>query len=164
MPATLTNDTPLKTSVGMGQIALGRNTDVLQAILGSCVGVTLFHPRHRVAVLAHVVLPSASGRTGLPGKFADTAIPEMLKMLALEGVPSAGIVAKLAGGANMLGNAAGPLQIGEANVAAITELLSAKGIRVIAKDLGGTKGRRMLVDCQTGIIEVEVVGAKTAVL
>ncbi len=163
MPTTILA-APTKTNVGMGQISLGRDGDELISVLGSCVGLTLLHPRFRVAVLAHIVLPNSNGRSGLAGKFADTAFPEMLRMLAIEGIPGTGLVAKLAGGSNMFGQSGGPLQIGEANVAAVTELLAARNIRVIAKDLGGAKGRRITVDCQTGLVNVEVVGQGKVVL
>jgi chemotaxis protein CheD len=149
----------------MGQIAIGRAGDVLEAILGSCVGVVLLHPRQKVAALAHVVLPASNGRTGAaPGKFADIAIPEMLRLLACEGVPATGLIAKLAGGANMFGSATGSMQIGESNSAAITAALAAKNIRIAAKHLGGAKGRRILVDCESGSVNVEIVGTPKAVL
>lgn len=153
-----------KSNVGMGQIVFGRAGDTLEAILGSCVGVVLVQPRLRVAVLAHVVLPTSNGRTGSPGKFADTAIPEMLRMLAIEGVQSSGLVVKLAGGSNMFGNSTGPMQVGEANINSLTSLLTQHNLRVIAKDLGGSKGRRITVDCQTGLVDVEVVGQTKVIL
>lgn len=164
MTALLTSTAGTKTNVGMGQIAVGRDRDELVSVLGSCVGVVVFHPRRRIAVLAHVILPASSGRSGAPGKFADTAIPEILLLLAKEGQANSGLVAKLAGGAQMFGNATGPMQIGEGNVAAITKLLGHHNIRVIAHDLGGTKGRRISVDCQTGLVDVEVAGQKKLVL
>ncbi len=153
-----------KSNVGMGQIIVGRAGDTLEAILGSCVGIVLVQPKQHVAVLAHVVLPSSSGRTGSPGKFADTAIPEMLRMLAVEGVATNGLVVKLAGGSNMFGNATGPMQVGEANISTITALLAKQNLRVVAKDLGGSKGRRISVDCQTGLVDVEIVGQTKAIL
>jgi chemotaxis protein CheD len=154
-----------KTSVGMGQIVVGRAGDILDAILGSCVGLALIHPRQKIAALAHVVLPSSSGRVAAtPGKFADTAIPEMLRLLASEGVPQAGLIAKLAGGANMFGSNTTAMQIGEGNIAAITEKLAALNIRIVAKHLGGAKGRRIALDCESGIMQVEIVGTPKAVL
>ncbi|HTN75385.1 MAG TPA: chemotaxis protein CheD [Pirellulaceae bacterium] len=164
MPALLPSRPSVKTNVGMGQIAIGRDSDELIAVLGSCVGLVLLNPQQRLAVLAHVVLPASSGRAGLPGKYADTAIPEMLDLLASEGQLASGLVAKLAGGANMFGNSSGPMQIGEGNIAAVTKILAQHNIRVIAKDLGGSKGRRVTVNCQTGLVEVEVVGTQTALL
>lgn len=164
MTALLTSTAGTKINVGMGQIAVGREHDELVSVLGSCVGLVVLHPRRRLAVLAHVVLPASSGRTGAPGKFADTAVPEILNLLAKEAQTNAGLVAKLAGGAQMFGSATGPLQIGEANVAAITRLLERHNIRVIAHDLGGTQGRRISVDCQTGLVDVDVAGRKKLVL
>jgi chemotaxis protein CheD len=112
-----------------------------------------------------VVLPSSSGRTAATaGKFADTAIPEMLRLLAADGVPQAGLIAKIAGGANMFGSGATGMQIGEGNVAAITAKLAAENIRIVAKHVGGAKGRRMTVDCESGIVQVEIVGTPKAVL
>lgn len=153
-----------KSNVGMGQILCGRAGDTLEAILGSCVGVVLVQPKLHFAALAHIVLPSSSGRTGSPGKFADTAIPEMLRMLAVEGITTTGLVVKLTGGSNMFGNATGPMQVGESNIKTITELLTKHNLRIVAKDLGGSKGRRISVDCQTGLVDVEVVGQTKAIL
>lgn len=164
MPVLTPPTAGAKHNVGMGQIVVGRAGDTLEAVLGSCVGVALVQPKLHLASLAHVVLPSSNGRAGSPGKFADTAIPEMLRLLAIEGASSSGLVAKLAGGANMFGNATGPMQVGESNINAIVAVLAKYGFRVAAKDLGGGKGRRITVDCRTGLVDVEVVGQHKAVL
>jgi len=153
-----------KLNVGMGQIAVGRAGDVLETVLGSCVGVVVMHRQRRIAALAHVVLPAACGRQGLPGKCADTAIPELLRLLTEAGAGTPGLVAKLAGGANMFGSTGGVLQIGEANIAAVQALLAQHKVLVIAKALGGNKGRRISVDCQTGLVDIDVVGSDKLVL
>jgi len=150
--------------VGMGQIVFGQAPDRLASILGSCVGVSLFHPRTRHAALAHVVLPDSQGRPQTaPGKFADTAIPQMLKLLGQAGVPSNGLVVKLAGGANMFGHN-GPLQIGAANVDAVAKALAEAGIRAVAQDVGGQQGRRISLDCTTGDIVIEIGGAEVRII
>lgn len=147
----------------MGQMAVGSDSERLEAVLGSCVGVVLFSTRKPIAALAHVVLPSAAGRVAAAGKFADTAIPEMLRLLGERGVRS-GLAAKLVGGATMFGRGSGPFEIGEANSAALERLLAAERIAVIARDLGGSKGRRISVDCQSGRVEIEIVGGSRKVL
>ncbi|MBN2216414.1 MAG: chemotaxis protein CheD [Pirellulales bacterium] len=149
--------------VGMGQIALGSGATRLTAVLGSCVAVTLHAPRHDVGVLAHIILAQSSGRNSLPGKFADTAIPEMLRMMDEAGVPRESMVARLAGGANIFGRS-GPLQIGNANIEAITRLLQEQGIPIKAQDVGGDKGRRVSFDCQTGSLTIEMAGHPARVL
>lgn len=149
---------PASTTVGMGQIMIARKPVCLTAVLGSCVGVGLYHPRIQIGALAHVVLPDSSGRAATPGKFADTAIPHMLQLLERQGVNASGLIAKLAGGACMFGSP-GPMQIGEANVKAAIKALEAARVRVAASDVGGTAGRRVRLDCATGAMTVECVGS-----
>lgn len=147
---------PTQTTVGMGQIAVGTKDDRLTAVLGSCVGVVLFHPRLSAAALAHVVLPASNGRDGAPGKFADTAITAMITELARLGINRAGLAAKLTGGACMFG-AGGPMQIGDANITATREALAAAGIPIVAQDVGGRVGRRITVTCGDGRVTIECV-------
>lgn len=147
----------------MGDTMLGQSADRLSCVLGSCIGVALYLPRHQVGVLAHVVLPVSSGRAGSPGKFADTAVPHMIRTLRDAGFPITGAVAKIAGGANMFASS-GPLQIGDANCEAVTRYLLAAGIHVSAKDVGGNSGRRMVFDCSDGRVTIEVAGKTTHTL
>jgi chemotaxis protein CheD len=150
---------PVKeTTVGMGQIVAGRAPERMKAIVGSCVAVALYHPRLRAGAMAHVVLPESAGRAGLPGKFADTAVPHMLALFREMGVPTPGLTAKLVGGANMF-DSTGPLKIGDANVEAVTQQLKRAGVRLVGQDVGGTKGRRASFDCQTGKVLVESAAA-----
>lgn len=164
MPTALATDKRLIPNAGMGQIISGAGGDKLTAVLGSCVGVAIHHPRLRVGALAHVVLPRADGRSGTAGKFADTAVPELIRLLVAEGAPAAGFVAKLAGGANMFGTAPGPMQIGEANAEALKQLLKESKIRLAGEHLGGNKGRRVTFDCETGTLTVEIVGSEPVVI
>jgi chemotaxis protein CheD len=154
------NDAKQKTpdvSIGMGQVETIKSPGCLKAILGSCVAIVLYHPRQRVGALAHVVLPKSAGQSGSPGKFADTAVPHMLAMLKEFGVNSSGLVAKLAGGANMFGTT-GPLQIGDKNIQAAIEALSASGITVDTQDVGGKTGRRVTLSTATGALTIESAG------
>jgi chemotaxis protein CheD len=154
---TSTTSNPAKEIlVGMGQIAAGRAPQRMRAILGSCIGLALYHPGRKTGIMAHVVLPDSAGRDGASGKFADTAVPQMLAVLREQGMPTYGLTAKFAGGANMF-NGAGPLQIGDANAEAVAAALRKAGIRVAGQDVGGTRGRRVDFDCASG--EMTVLGA-----
>jgi chemotaxis protein CheD len=149
--------------VGMGQAAVAPPGGTLQAVLGSCIGLALYHPRLKRSALAHVVLPDSNGNGSCPAKFADTAVPHLVALLAAEGVPAAGLVAKLAGAASMFGNS-GPIQIGESNIAAVKAALEKARISIAGLDLGGGKGRRMKIDGDVGRATVEVVGRPSLVL
>lgn len=144
-------------SVGMGQLAVVRKPARLTSVLGSCVGVAMYHSRLGVGALAHVVLPESNGRSENPAKFADTAIPKMLRELERHGVNPTGLVAKIAGGACMFGEG-GPLQIGEANIQAVLRALGQARVRVAAQHTGGKTGRRVTLDCANGSLIVEAAG------
>jgi chemotaxis protein CheD len=150
-------------TVNMGQAVIGRSGDVLDAVLGSCIGVALYHPRQRIGALAHVVLPDSIGRTGPPAKFADTVVPYLLHLFKTEGVSTAGLVAKLAGGANMFASK-GPIQVGAANLEAVTTALKQAGLAIAAQHVGGCKGRHVRLDCDTGELRIEIAGNLTATL
>jgi chemotaxis protein CheD len=150
-------EAPVVTQVGMGQAAVAQKPNGLSAVLGSCVGVVLYHPRLHVGALGHVVLPEANGRLGSPAKFADTAVPHMLALLEKFGANPAGMVAKIVGGSCMFGNG-GPLQIGEENIKAATVALEAAGIKIVGRDLGGSSGRRVNFNPENGNVTVESVG------
>jgi chemotaxis protein CheD len=152
-PAKATGDVP----VGMGQAMLAREPVRLTTILGSCVAVTLYSPVRRLGMLSHVVLPQSKGNLSNPAKFADTAVPHMLSTLRRQGLEPRELTAKFVGGACMFGNGT-CAQIGESNVRAVAEALEAAGLRVAARDVNGTAGRRVCFDLSTGSITVTSVG------
>jgi len=144
-------------NVGMGESLVGRRGAILQSVLGSCIGVVLYCSRLQVAAMAHVVLPASAGRRDLPGKFADTAIPHLISLLAAEGACGGKLVAKIAGAAQMFGPG-GPLQIGAGNIGAVKQALATARVPISAEHLGGLKGRRVRLNCATGHFVVEIAG------
>lgn len=152
----------VSTPVGMGEIALARAPGKLTSVLGSCIGVALYHPRLRIGTLAHVVLANSDGRSGPPGKFADTAIPEMIRLLQSQGALASSLTARIVGGANMFGR--GPMKIGESNIAAVTAALAKARQFLVAQHVGGEKGRRVILDCATGHLTIEVAGFPPVVI
>lgn len=152
-------EAPAWVAVGMGQAALAQKPASLTAILGSCVGVSLFSPRRQLGVLGHVVLPHGNGNSSdsAPAKYADRAVPYMLELLRAYDVMPSGLVAKIAGGACMFGKGAA-LQIGETNIDAVVRALEAAGLHVAGRDVGGTVGRRVSLDCSTGCLTIQTVG------
>ena len=163
MSSGTATETGTRKIVEMGRIAVARAPESLTAILGSCIGVTLYHPRFRIGAMAHVVLPQSSGGDALPGKFADTAIPQMIQVLGEAGADRSGLVTKIVGGACMFGKE-GPLQIGQANAEAVRKVLAATDIRILATDIGGSKGRRVTFNADNGELAIEIVGAPPRVL
>ena len=149
--------------VPMGGIGVGSSSGVLRTLLGSCIGIALYERRLKVVGLAHVVMPDSMGRTSSLGKYADTAIPETIrKMMTLAGVGGKrlDLSAKIAGGANMFAQTSGTgtVPIGEQNRIAVEEVLKKLNIPILARHVGGTTGRRMLIDIATCTVQIQVVG------
>lgn len=143
--------------IGIGELDVFRGTGSLRTLLGSCIGLVLHDRRHAVGGLAHIVLPSANGPTTTLGKYADTAVPELIRLIEQAGGNSRQLTAKLAGGANMLAFSK-PNGIGEQNQEMVEQLLKALGIPILARHIGGQLGRRMAYDVATGIVTVDIFG------
>jgi chemotaxis protein CheD len=149
-----------ETMVRMGEYAFSASAgDVLVSLgLGSCVGVALLDRRLAVAGLAHVVLPSAEGRTEPAGKYADTAVPALLDALEALGARRIRLDAVLVGGASMFSFGGAGLDIGQRNDAAVREELARLRIPVAAADTGGSRGRTVRVDVETGVVTAKAAG------
>jgi chemotaxis protein CheD len=148
----------------MGELcASGTAGDQLVALgLGSCIGLVLLDRRKGVAGLAHIVLPASDGHNKElnPFKFADKAVPELIRQVTARGGRKPMFEAILVGGASMFAGAGSTLEVGVRNAAAVREVLAKERIRIYAEDTGGTKGRTVRVDPITGIVTVRKAGSK----
>lgn len=145
----------------MAEIGVLQSPGKLRTLLGSCVGVALFDKRLKLIGLAHVVMPCSAGPTTSHGKYADTAIPEMIRrMNAMASGSKLSLTAKIAGGANMFSYATpnSTATIGEQNILAVEQSLAKEQIPVLGRHLGGNFGRRMVVDAETGTAQIHIVG------
>lgn len=149
--------TILSAPIRMGELAVADASGVLRTLLGSCVGIALYDRRRRVGGLAHVVLPESRGKIDTPGKFVDTAIPALIAQMQAVVEEPLRLSARIAGGANMFATS-GARRIGDLNVAASEVLLRTMRIPIVSRHVGGSKGRRMTLDVQTGVIRIEIVG------
>lgn len=150
---TVKNETTIM--VGLGEVKISQDPESVLACLGlgSCVAIAAFDPVTKVGGMAHVVLPSSHGRTGdRVARYADVAVPLLLKTLRESGAVESRLVINLAGGAQM-SMAAGigkAFKIGEDNVIAVSAALKAAGLRPKAVETGGHKGRTIRLSIETG--------------
>lgn len=148
--------------VGMADLNVALSPDKLRTTgLGSCVGVVLYDRVKKVAGMAHVMLPSSqlAKNNSNPAKFADTAIPLLIKNMEELGASRYRFIAKMAGGAQMFSFSTGgdAMRIGERNVKACKEILERENITIVAEDTGGNFGRTIEVDADTGILTIKTV-------
>lgn len=149
-----------RTNVRMGQIGFASGDETLYTLLGSCVGLMLHSRQHQLVGLAHIVLPDSNGKQAPPGKFADTAIPELISQINKLAGQEVRLIAKMAGGASMFQTAA-TMNIGIQNIERCRELLRQFKIPVVATHCGGETGRRMTVSARDGSAKIDIVGQAT---
>jgi chemotaxis protein CheD len=141
--------------VGMADLNVAEGAAVLKTTgLGSCVGLALYDPIKRIGGLAHIMLPASEiareGQLNI-AKYADTAVPELIRQMKLKGASADRLVAKMAGGAQMFAlSGSDSLRIGPRNVEATKSALEALGIAILSEDTGANYGRTVELLCETG--------------
>lgn len=155
------------TNVGLGDWRLSRDPgDALCAMgLGSAVALFLYDPVVYVLGVAHVMLPSGRGDEAKPAKYAATAVPFLLEEVVKAGGEPERLRVGLFGGATLM--AAGHsslLEVGNRNVAAILEALGKCSLSPSISDVGGTRGRSVVMDVGTGYVTVKVLSQPDRVL
>jgi len=148
----------------MGQIVFSSPevTELSCLGLGSCIGLCVADPKLKVVCVAHVVLPqSRSADTPEPAKYADTAIPHVIKELTSRGARKERLRAAIVGGAQLFSfsGANESMDVGKRNIEAVKKHLADNRISVVAEDVGGRQGRTVVMDAKTGDIVVKQSGA-----
>jgi chemotaxis protein CheD len=153
-------------TVGIAQIALCHAPEQLVCLgLGSCVAVILYDPGIRTGGIVHVLLPHAPTKCDKDEKYADTGTRLLIKEMTRHGAKKERIVAKLVGGAQMFPNLNLAIaNIGKENSMVVRKILGENGIRIIAEDLGGNKGRSAYFDSVTGQVTIKTAFAPTKVI
>lgn len=148
--------------VAMADLKVGRAPDTLISYgLGSCVGIAIYDSTTKIGGLAHIMLPdSTQSRTGEnTAKFADTAIPILIKEVVKLGAVHSRLVAKIAGGSQMFdfSSSSDIMRIGERNAEAVKTILKKEGLRLIAEDVGGNYGRTVELILATGVYKIKTI-------
>lgn len=138
------------------------NDSIITYALGSCVGVALYDEAKKIAGLAHIMMPSSKDivdRNINVMKYADTAIPELVKRMQRMGASPYTLIAKMAGGAEMfsMAGAGNKFNIGERNIAAAKEALQLLRIRLVAHDVGANYGRTVELFAANGVYRIKAI-------
>ena len=155
-------------TIGIGDLKVCKAPDILVTYaLGSCVGICLLDSTARVGGLSHIMLPdSTAGVNGAsaPMRFADTAIPLLIKEMEKLGASRGRLRAKIAGGATMFAIANDKFNIGDRNVAKVKAMLAKERIPILAEDTGADYGRTLFFYPETGVMEIRAAARGTKML
>lgn len=153
----------------MGQVVFSspQLTELRALGLGSCIGLCVYDPGSKLGCVAHIVLPVAkSADTKEVGKYADTAVPYVIKEMTSRGAVQSRLRIAIAGGAQLFSfeGSDSRLDIGKRNTEAVKSLLSTMKLRLVAEEVGGKSGRTIVLDSTTGDVTVKQAGGVSKVL
>ena len=125
----------------------------VSTILGSCVAVAVFDPVTGIGGLNHFLLPhGAPGTPAQAARFGNLAVSQLVETVLAAGARRASLQAKLFGGACVLAAFKKPGgHLGTRNVEVAREMLKAEGIPVVAEDVEGNSGRKLIFQTHDGV-------------
>lgn len=142
-----------------GDFYFGDRETRIRTLLGSCVAITMWHPRLHIGGMCHYMVPRrGESGTGEPdGRYADEAMHLFLKEIQRSGTRPRDYHVKLFGGGNMFPETYKQEQemIGSKNALAGLELLEAHGFAIKAQSLGGVGHRNVIFDVWSGDVWVK---------
>lgn len=140
-----------------GELWFGDENTRIRTILGSCVAITLWHPRLRIGGMCHYMLPSRTRQHdgNLDGRYGDEAMTLLTREIQSAGGRLVDYQVKLFGGGRMFGNdyCMGDCcvrQVNERNVDAARSIVTQHGLRIEAEHLGGVGHRQVVFDIWSG--------------
>ncbi len=139
-----------------GDFHFGEAPLQLATLLGSCVTVTLWHPRRQIGGMCHFLVPSRPRNTGmgLDGHFAEEAFALFDQAIARNGCRPEEFQAKLFGGGDMFPEACTRVNVGEKNILVARDLLKRRNIPLLAEHAGGAGHRKLVFDLSNGEVQL----------
>lgn len=149
-----------------GEFYFGDHNTRIRTILGSCVSITMWHPRRRIGGMCHYMLPSRGIKAGkqFDGRYADEALQLFLREIRAAGTRPEEYQVKLFGGGSMFRNpgkdAPAPQKTqgggGDCrdvpcrNRQTAYQLIQHYGFTLTAEHLGGSGHRQVMFDIASG--------------
>ncbi|WP_342120918.1 chemotaxis protein CheD [Pseudoduganella sp. OTU4001] len=141
-----------------GEYFVGDARYRIRTVLGSCVSITLWHPRLKIGAMSHFLLSEREGEAGqdLSGRYGRDAMALMVQQLKERGVRIRECEAKVFGGGTMFPaiEANTSPGIGHRNGLAAEKLLAEYGVPLVSESLFGIGHRHILFDVSTGDVWV----------
>jgi len=148
-----------------GEVYFGDAGTRIRTLLGSCVSITLWHPRQRVGGMCHYMLPNRPVRhaNSLDGRYAEEAVELLLREIAKVDTRPSEYEVKMFGGGNMFqqciesgakkiarvwkGDGMG---VAQRNIEIGRALLARHGFHVKTENVGGNDRRHLIFDVWSG--------------
>jgi len=158
-------------TTGLGELTVVRESDDLLTArgLGSCIGIAVYERTHRIAIMAHVMLPGPAPdlpSLNQPARYAAQAVESILQAVEEFGGRPRDLVVKIAGGAQVirLHGKDDRLQVGLRNTQAVRDAMTRRKLHIAAEQTGGSTGRTLTLHAATGHTTIRLVGGQEETL
>jgi chemotaxis protein CheD len=136
-----------------GQWYFGATGATVKTLLGSCIAITLWHPKRGLGGMCHFLLPTRprAPQGVLDGRFGDEALMLLASEIKRSGTKTQDYEVHLYGGADTMPDQAKvKFNIGERNVEKAWELIDHYGFQLQCVDVGGSEPRNVTIDLTNG--------------
>lgn len=134
----------------VGTLFVSSTPHLVTTVLGTCVSVCLWDRLKHIGGINHYMLPRWTGEDPASCRFGDVAIAQLFERMERLQSRRSDLVAKVFGGKRGEAETPGSARIGERNVRLALKALADAGIPVVAQNVGGTCGRKLLFNTATG--------------
>jgi chemotaxis protein CheD len=151
-----------ETMVSAGEFYITKNPrENIKAIrVAASIVVVIYDPDSGFGGMVHMALPD-SRMVGNPGdghlKYVDLALPEFIQEMTTKGFSRDQARIKIVGGSQLFnfgGGGGNILNIGTRNAITARTILTREGLQVEKTETGGNKPRTVVLDMQTGFVQV----------
>lgn len=146
------NEAPNKHFLFPGTIFAEPAEYLISTVLGSCVAVCLWDQVVRRGGMNHIMLPLWNGEGLATPKYGNIAMEKLLAKVLAIGCRKENLVAKVFGGANVNGTGLEVFMIGDRNIMLAFDMLEEFRIPVVARDVGGQVGRKIIMNSENGVV------------
>lgn len=138
--------------IHVGEIHIGARPTEISTILGSCIAVCLYDSVQLIGGMNHYLVPLWNENGLQSPKYGNISIPRLIESMVNIGCDIHNMEAKIFGGANVIDVSSHDMMIGRKNILIANEILREYKIPITAKDIGGDRGRRIMMRSDTGKI------------
>lgn len=156
---------PFEVWLQPGEFAVAQAPCQIRTLLGSCVSVTLWHPRLKIGAMSHFLLWSRSRGDRRPdARYGADAMAMMSSQLGQAHAPASECQAKIFGGGRMFpqhDRPGGEGGIGQQNGLAARGMLQEMNVQVVSESLFGVGRRSIVFDVANGDVWVRQVTSES---
>jgi len=144
-----------------GEFCFSEKQSHIHTLLGSCISITLWHPKLLIGGMCHFTLPKHPGAKRptakeMDGRYADDVIEMFRQETAKHGTKLTEYQAKIFGGGNMMKSKGQNTEdsIGTKNATAAMMLLMNENVDILVAHVGEFGHRRIVFDTNSGNVWV----------